>query len=110
MIYPVSVYTPQGKLKKIVSTKTLLKIHWAELDLDAPAIKRLQTRCVADKPAGPRKSRKVVPMVCAIWPILCAYIPCSAPTVKRSVVGKFCSPECKRNEENRRRRAKLTNK
>lgn len=106
MFYPVRVYTPKGNLKETISSKTLTKKHWDELDIDTESIKELRVQCNNDKKATAIRNRKAIPKVCAIWPIICAYSPCSAPAIKRSSGGRYCSKDCLRQAANERRRSK----
>lgn len=107
MLFPVKVYTPDNKLKETIDTPTLSKRHWKEINIDIGLVKDLKARKSNEEPCKIKPRHKnAVPIVCAIWPIICGYRPCSSYAIKRSPVGKYCSPECLRLETNRKKRSK----
>ena len=104
MFYPVKVYKPDGTLKEEISVQALRVKHWKEIDINIAAIEQLKKPSSMADPTPKRPRAKPIQKVVSIWPRECKYELCSKYFISRSYSGRYCSPECRKNEANKTRR------
>ena len=102
MIYPVTVLTPEGEVKKVISTEVLSKEYWKEI------IEVRDDICIPEDPKAKKKYPRI-PKVCAIWARPCLREDCSNFKIHRSITGQYCSNKCGKKSRNERS-AKVRNK
>jgi hypothetical protein len=104
MIYPVKVYSSTGKLKKIITTKTLLKKY----DQDYYALTTRGTQywkgMKSDKEAKKWVKKADRKSIESVYKVKCAI--CEETVMKKNNRAETCSDRCARDFRNKKAKVK----